>query len=248
MNEVRYIDELVKQQWLIPFFPLVAAAIQSLLKRPSRKVSATLCIGAMGISCILALRALFATWGAGHGGEHHEVERAIWNFTWFKFGSASLELGFILDPLTAGMAAMVAFVGFWIFVNATGYMAEDDNFTRFFCFLSLFAASMLGLVVSNNLLLLFMCWELVGLCSYVLIGFWYFKPAAAAAMKKAFITTRIGDVGFFLGILLLYLRTGTLNLYTAGGTGALQQAGSLAHLAGWGGLSPGGGHCFLFSA
>ena len=240
MGELRYIDELVKQQWLIPFFPLVAAAIQSLLKRPSRKVSATLCIGAMGISCILALRALFATLGAGHGGEHHEVERAIWNFTWFKFGSASLELGFILDPLTAGMAAMVAFVGFWIFVNATGYMAEDDNFTRFFCFLSLFAASMLGLVVSNNLLLLFMCWELVGLCSYLLIGFWYFKPAAAAAMKKAFITTRIGDVGFFLGILLLYWRTGTLNLYTADGTGALQQAGALAQLTGWWGLSMAG--------
>jgi NADH-quinone oxidoreductase subunit L len=241
MNELRYLDELVRQQWLIPFFPLAAAAIQSLLKRPSRKLAATLCIAAMGISCVLALRAFFATLG----GEHHEVERAIWNFTWFKFGDSSLELGFILDPLTAGMAVMVTFVGFWIFVNATGYMAEDENFTRFFCFLSLFAASMLGLVVSNNLLMLFMCWELVGLCSYLLIGFWYFKPAAAAAMKKAFITTRIGDVGFFLGILLLYWQTGTLNLYTAEGTGALQQAGKLATLTGWWGLSMAGTIAFL---
>ena len=116
----------------------------------------------------------------------------------------SLQLGFILDPLTAGMAAMVTFVGLMIFINATGYMAEDENFTRFFCFMSLFAAAMLGVVVSNNLLLFFICWELVGLCSYLLIGFWYFKPSAAAAMKKAFITTRIGDVGFFLGIVLLY--------------------------------------------
>ena len=244
MSEVRYIDELVRQQWLIPLFPLVAAAIQSLLKRPQRKLSATLTIGAMGLSCIFALRAFFATIG---GGEHAEVQRAIWNFTWFKFGTVgtSLDLGLILDPLTAGMAAMVSFVGFWIFVNATGYMEDDGNFTRFFCFLSLFAASMLGLVISNNLLLLFMCWELVGLCSYLLIGFWYFKPAAAAAMKKAFITTRIGDVGFFLGILMLYWKTGTLNLYAADGTGALQQAGSLAHLAGWWGLSAASTIAFL---
>jgi NADH-quinone oxidoreductase subunit L len=131
------------------------------------------------------------------GGGHHEVERADFQFHLVQIRDhAASTLGFILDPLTAGMAAMVTFVGFWIFVNATGYMADDENFTRFFCFLSLFAASMLGLVISNNLLLLFMCWELVGLCSYLLIGFWYFKPSAAAAMKKAFITTRIGDIGF----------------------------------------------------
>jgi len=130
MSEARYIDELVRQQWLIPLFPLVAAAIQSLLKRPQRKLSATLTIGAMGLSCIFALRAFFATLG---GGVHAEVQRAIWNFTWFKFGTVgtSLDLGLILDPLTAGMAAMVSFVGFWIFVNAMGYMEEDENFTRF---------------------------------------------------------------------------------------------------------------------
>ena len=92
MSEARYIDELVRQQWLIPFFPLVAAAIQSLLKRPNRKLSATLTIGAMGLSCIFALRAFFATVG---GGEHTEVQRAIWNFTWFKFGTTSLDLGLI---------------------------------------------------------------------------------------------------------------------------------------------------------
>jgi proton-translocating NADH-quinone oxidoreductase chain L len=242
MTEARYIDELVKQQWLIPFFPLVAAAIQSLLKRPQRKLSAALTIGAMGLSCIFAMRAFFATLGVH---EHEEVQRAIWNFTWFKFGTTSLDLGLTLDPLTAGMTAMVTFVGFWIFVNATGYMEDDQNYTRFFCFLSLFAASMLGLIISNNLLLLFMCWELVGLCSYLLIGFWYFKPSAAAAMKKAFITTRIGDVGFFLGILMLYQKTGTLNLYAADGTGALQQAGNLAHLAGWWGLSAASTIAFL---
>jgi NADH-quinone oxidoreductase subunit L len=245
MDHSEYLQHLAQQQWLIPFFPLVAAAIQSLMKRPARKPSAALTIIAMGLSCIFALRAFFAT--IGGGGEHHEVERAIFNFTWFKFGTTSLGLGFILDPLTAGMAAMVAFVGFWIFVNATGYMAEDENFTRFFCFLSLFAASMLGLVISNNLLLLFMCWELVGLCSYLLIGFWYSKPAAAAAMKKAFITTRIGDVGFLLGIVMLYWKTGTLSLYThdALHPGALEQASALALRNGWWGLSAASTIAFL---
>ncbi len=235
MEHQEQLNHLASQQWLIPLFPLLAAAIQSLLKKPARQLSATLTIGAMGISCVLAIRAFLATLGG-----HDEAARGIANFTWFKFGTTTLDLGFVLDPLTAGMAAMVTFVGFWIFVNATGYMHDDENFTRFFCFLSLFAASMLGLVVANNLLLLFMCWELVGLCSYLLIGFWYHKPSAAAAMKKAFITTRVGDVGFFIGILLLYQHTGTLNLYTADGTGALQQAGGLAMLTGWWGLSMAG--------
>jgi NADH-quinone oxidoreductase subunit L len=236
MEHAQYLQQLARQQWLIPIFPLAATAIQCLLKRPARKLSAALTISAMGISCVLALRALFATMG---GGDHHEVERAVFNFSWFKFGTASLDLGFILDPLTGGMTAMVAFVGFWIFVNATGYMADDENFTRFFCFLSLFAASMLGLVVSNNLLLLFINWELVGLCSYLLIGFWYFKPSAAAAMKKAFITTRIGDIGFFLGVLMLYWKTGTLDLYTRDPLhpGALEQASALVLRNGWFGLS-----------
>jgi NADH-quinone oxidoreductase subunit L len=95
-------------------------------------------------------------------------------------------------------------------------MAHDENFTRFFTFLSLFAAAMLGIVIANNLLLLFMSWELVGLASYLLIGFWYHKPSAAAAAKKAFITTRIGDVFFFLGIMWLYHETGTLLFYDDG--------------------------------
>ena len=226
-----HLQQLARQQWLIPTIPLVAAAIQSLLTRRARKLSAGICITGMGLACVLAIRAFIATLG------HPEAVREFYNFTWFEFGSTSLQLGFILDPLTAAMAAMVTFVGFWIFVNATGYMHGDENFTRFFCFLSLFAAAMLGLVVSNNILLLFMCWELVGLCSYLLIGFWFHKPSAAAACKKAFITTRIGDVGFFLGILMLFWKTHTLNLYTAEGTGALQQIGVQLMGPGWFGWS-----------
>src|SRR5580692_7057779 len=106
-------------------------------------------------------------------------------------------------------------------------MAHDENFTRFFCFLSLFAAAMLGLIIANSLLLLFICWELVGLASYFLIGFWIHKPSAAAAAKKAFITTRIGDIGFFLGLLWLYGKSGTL-LFYANGDGCLEHAALLS--------------------
>ena len=114
------------------------------------------------------------------------------------------------------MAVMVTFVGMLIFVFSVGYMREDRNFARFFCFLSLFAAAMLGLLVANSLLLLFICWEGVGLASYLLIGFWFEKPEAAAAAKKAFITTRIGDLGFLLGMVWLYNSTGTLLFYDGG--------------------------------
>jgi NADH-quinone oxidoreductase subunit L len=117
-----------------------------------------------------------------------------------------------------------------IFIYSLVYMAHDENFTRFFCFLSLFAAAMLGLVIANNLLLVFVCWELVGLASYLLIGFWYHKPSAAAAARKAFITTRIGDLGFFLGMLWLYKETGTLLFYD-GGQGCLEKD-ALARLVG----------------
>src|SRR5947209_6748094 len=108
-------------------------------------------------------------------------------------------------------------------------MAHDENFTRFFCFLSRFAAAMLGLVIANSLLLLFICWEIVGLTSYLLIGFWYHKPSAAAAAKKAFITTRIGDLAFLLGMVWLYSQTGTLLFYTDHGRGCLQE-GALGQL------------------
>jgi NADH-quinone oxidoreductase subunit L len=119
------------------------------------------------------------------------------------------------------MLVMVSFVSLLIFIFSVGYMAHDENFMRFFCFMSLFAAAMLGVVIANSLLLFFVCWEIVGLTSYLLIGFWYHKPSAAAAAKKAFITTRIGDLGLLLGMVWLYAETGTLNFY-ANGHGCLE--------------------------
>jgi NADH-quinone oxidoreductase subunit L len=146
------------------------------------------------------------------------------NFTWFEIGNQSrpfamlpdISLGWLLDPLGALMCMMVTFVGTLILIFSTGYMKEDPNFSRFFCFLSLFAAGMLGIIVANSLLLIFICWEIVGLASYLLIGFWFHKPEAAAAAKKAFVTTRIGDLGFLLGLLWLYDAQGTVLLYDAG--------------------------------
>jgi NADH-quinone oxidoreductase subunit L len=210
------VTEAVHSLWLVPALPLMAAGVLAFAKRRHRVLAGTLAILAMAASFGIACGALAATLS-------HPGAREPFNFPWLQFGETTLQFGWVLDPLTAAMIVMVTFVGTLIFIFSVGYMAEDENFTRFFCFLSLFAAAMLGLVIANNLLLLFMCWELVGLASYLLIGFWYEKPSAAAAAKKAFIVTRIGDIGFFIGILWLYSETGTLLFYDAG-NGCLEGA------------------------
>jgi len=197
----------------IPAAPIVAAGVIALLKRPRRKTAAALAIGSLSFSLLLSLYAfahVVRDWMLGI------ATREVMNFTWLQFGSTNVDLGWVLDPLSAVMLVMVSFVGLLIFIYSTGYMEHDENFTRFFCFLSLFAGAMLGVVIANSMLLLFMCWELVGLTSYLLIGFWYQKPAAAAAAKKAFLTTRVGDVFFLLGIVWLFAQTGTLLFYNHG--------------------------------
>src|SRR5213082_439587 len=210
---------IVHNPWLIPALPLAAAAVTALATRPQRRFAATLAIGSMILAFVLSCVAFASTLGAHTG---VELERQVYNFNWFQFGDTWLKLGWVLDPLTAIMLVMVTLVGTLIFIYSKAYMAQDENFTRFFCFMSLFAAAMLGLIIANSLLLLFICWELVGLSSYLLIGFWYHKPSAAAAAKKAFIVTRVGDIGFFLGILWLYATTRTLLFYD-GGNGCLEQ-------------------------
>jgi len=200
---------IVKNLWLIPVLPMLAAGLSALAPQRARKFSASLAIGSMLISFLLALCAF--TQALAHPEAHQ-----VFNFNWFQFGDQWLQLGWLLDPLTAVMLVMVTFVGTLIFIYSTGYMSHDQNFTRFFTFLSLFAGAMLGVIIANSLLLLFICWELVGLTSYLLIGFWYHKPSAAAAAKKAFITTRIGDVALLLGMVWLYSQTNTLLFYDDG--------------------------------
>ena len=219
--------------WLIPTVPIVASGVIALLKQPKRKTAATLAIASLSFSLLLSLVA-FAHVVAGWA--HGVAVRETVNFTWIQVGTASVDLGWVLDPLAAVMLVMVAFVGLLIFIYSTGYMEHDENFTRFFCFMSLFAGAMLGVVIANSLLLLFIFWELVGLTSYLLIGFWYQKPAAAAAAKKAFLTTKVGDVFFLLGMVWLFAQTGTLLFYN-NGAGSLEFGalkGLLAQPGAWG--------------
>jgi len=209
--------------WLIPALPLLAALVGALTPRRGRALASGAAIAAMAGSTLLSCGALATALA-------NPAAHLAANFTWFGLGTGAVQLGWLLDPLTGFMCVMVSFVSLLIFIFSLGYMHEDENFKQFFCFLSLFAAAMLGLLVANSLLLLFVCWELVGLASYLLIGFWFHKPSAAAAAKKAFITTRIGDLGFLLGLVWLYDSTGSL-LFFDGGNGVLEPT-VLASLAG----------------
>ena len=211
---------IVTTLWLIPAAPLAASLLILSFANSRRRTGAALAIIGQVVALALAVMAFLPTL-------KEPGYRAFHNFIWFTFGEHALRIGWVLDPLTAAMLMMITFVGLCIFVFSIGYMAGDKNFTRFFAYLSFFSAAMLGVVIANSLLLLFVCWELVGLASYLLIGFWIHKPSAAAAAKKAFITTRIGDIGLFLGILWLYSGSGTLLFYDDG-NGCLEKAGLLA--------------------
>src|SRR5947209_1457725 len=217
----------VQNLWLIPSTPVLAAGLSAFAKQRNRGFAASVAIGSMFLSLLLSLVAFAHV--LHFSGEGINA-RQIFNFPWFQIGNDWLKLGWMLDPLTAVMLVMVTFVGLLIFIYSVGYMAHDENLTRFFCFLSLFAGAMLGVVIANSLLLLFICWEIVGLTSYLLIGFWYHKPSAAAAAKKAFITTRIGDLAFLLGMVWFYSEAGTLLFYD-GGAGCLEHSALLALVA-----------------
>jgi NADH-quinone oxidoreductase subunit L len=214
---------IVHNLWLIPSMPVLAAGLSALAPRKHRKFAASIAIGSISLSLVLSLLAFAQALRF----REQRVPREVFNFAWFQVGSEWLRLGWLLDPLTAMMLMMVALVGLLIFIYSIGYMAHDENFTRFFCFLSLFAGAMLGLVIANSLLLLFICWEIVGLTSYLLIGFWYHKPSAAAAAKKAFITTRIGDLAFLFGMVWLYSQAGSLLFYD-NSAGCLEQSSLIA--------------------
>jgi len=221
-------NSLVAHLWLIPALPILAAGLIALLPQRARIAAAGLAIGSLAISFVYAVAAFAHTLSLAPAQRLEFV-----NIPWLTFGDQVLRIGWLLDPLTAVMLVMVTFVGLLIFIYSTGYMAEDENFTRFFCFLALFAGAMLSVLIANSLLLLFMAWEIVGLTSYLLIGFWYHNPAAAAAAKKAFLVTRIGDLGLLIGMVWLYSSAGTLLFYD-GGHGCIEGS-ALAHLV-WGGM------------
>src|SRR5512140_1119175 len=183
--------------WLILAAPLVSflVIVFGTLYARNERVSGYVSIAASLAAAILAFVALGGTTATTHFRAPLE---------WFTLGSVHFTLGVLLDPLTAVMLVVVTVVSLLVQIYSQGYMSGDPGYRRYYAFMSLFSMSMLGLVLADNFLQLYIFWELVGLCSYLLIGFWYQRPAAAAAAKKAFIVNRIGDLGFALGIFSVY--------------------------------------------
>jgi NADH-quinone oxidoreductase subunit L len=187
--------------WIILFLPLVAAALITLFTQHDRKLSAGLSIGAVVAGFVLGL--IFVKLNGWAPARESSV-------AWLTIGDLQVDFGLRLDPLSLLMMLIVTGVASAIHIYSWGYMGEDRGFPRYFACLSLFTFSMLGIVLANNFLELFIFWELVGVSSYLLIGFWFERPAAADAGKKAFITTRLGDFGFLLGILTVWATFGSL--------------------------------------
>ena len=208
---------MVNLSYLIPLFPL-AGFIVNIFFGARLKLKGALfsvfCIACSFILSCLVLKDVIAG---------KLIEQ---NITWFTCGKHSFNAGILVDQLSAIMLIIVTVVSMLVQIYSIGYMHGEKNYTRFFAFISLFTFSMLGLVLANNLILVYVFWELVGLCSYLLISYWYHKTSAADAGKKAFITNRIGDTGFFLGIATLFYYLGTANFS--------EIAGKLHH----GGLDP----------
>ncbi len=192
--------------WLFILLPLLSFLLCVFVTRPYPRLSGYVTIAAVGATFLLALVAFRAV---GNLPPDRSIESSL---QWVVIGGSVLKVGLVIDSLTAIMLLIVSLVSFLIQIYSQGYMAGDPGYSRYYAFMSLFTASMLGLVLANNLLLVFIFWELVGLCSYLLIGFWYQRPAAAAAAKKAFLVTRLGDLGFLAALLVAFNATGNLDI------------------------------------
>ncbi len=197
--------------WLIWLSPMFSFIIISLILRPffnhHPKLSGYTTIAAIGISCFLSFWVLIEVLKApGHRLEIPDIQWVVIE------DGISIHLGLIVDALTAVMLIVVSVVSLLIQIYSQGYMHGDPGYPRYYAFMSLFTGFMLGLVMADNLVFLFLFWEGVGLCSYLLIGFWFHRPAAANAAKKAFIVTRLGDFGFLAAILFLFYHTGTFDI------------------------------------
>jgi NADH-quinone oxidoreductase subunit L len=194
--------------WLIPVLPLAAFLIISFITRPWKQLSGYVAVVGSFAAFLLSLPIINEVMARGQGRELFVWENS---FTWLPLPDGNaLQLGILIDPLAAVMLLVVTSVSFLVMFYSQGYMHGDPGYSRYFAFISLFAMSMLGVVLANNLLTVFIFWELVGLSSFLLIGFWYQKPEAAAAAKKAFLVTRLADFGLLTGILLIWSRAGTL--------------------------------------
>jgi NAD(P)H-quinone oxidoreductase subunit 5 len=206
---------LYQYAWLIPVLPLVGAVIvgSGLISfnratNNLRQLNAALIVSLTGAAMVLSFAILWSQI-QGHPSYTYTLE-------WAAAGDFHLRMGYTIDHLTSVMLVIVTTVAFLVMIYTDGYMAHDPGYVRFYSYLSLFSSSMLGLVVSYNLVQIYIFWELVGMCSYLLIGFWYDRQAAADACQKAFVTNRVGDFGLLLGMLGIYWATGSFDFQIMG--------------------------------
>lgn len=210
---------MIKLVALIPLFPLLGFLINGFFgKKISKGLSGTIASLAVLASFVVSLLIFFDL------EEHHEVtSHAVNLFAWINSGSLNIPFEFLVDPLSSWFLLIITGIGFLIHIYSIGYMHDDEGFSRFFTYLNLFVFFMLLLVLGNNYLIMFVGWEGVGLCSYLLIGFWYKNTAYNNAAKKAFIMNRIGDLGFLLGIILIFVTFGSITyseVFSVAGSGS----------------------------
>ena len=194
--------------WLIIVFPVFGLTFNAFLSRrfKDEKIASYVAIAASGLSFVMAALVFAALWGL----PPEERTLRVPLYTWVAIGNLKLDAGLLIDPLSETMVLVVTFVGTLIHIYSIGYMHGDSRYRRFFVYLNLFMVSMLILVLGDSYAMMFVGWEGVGLCSYLLIGFWFEKEANANAAKKAFIVNRVGDFGFMLGMLLIFATVGSL--------------------------------------
>src|SRR6476660_1598200 len=190
---------------------LITALIGRRLGKQAHWIPVIAIFGVWVIAMALVVNVLTGTAPLLPGSETSHGYVVHW-FTWIPADKFTVDVGFVVDELTACLLIVVTTIGLLVHVYSIGYMSHDPGYWRFFAYLNLFMFSMLLLVLASNFLAVFVAWELVGLCSYLLIGFWYRKRSAALAAKKAFIVNRVGDVGFILGIMLIFVSLGTLDI------------------------------------
>jgi len=194
---------------LIPAIPFLSFLVLALFgHKLSRRVAGIIGAGSIGIIAILTFIIAIAFLRTLPEVKSYSV--VVWE--WINAGNLKVDISFSLDALSLVFCFVITFVGFLIHLYSIGFMAKDEGFTRFFAYMNLFVGSMLVLVLADNILLMYLGWEGVGLCSYLLIGFWYKEPQNGYAARKAFIITRIGDTAMIIGIFILFLNFGTVNI------------------------------------
>ena len=208
-------QSIYQYAWLIPTLPCLASATVGLsllvvreATRSQRLLASGLIITALSVAMLLSVITMCQQVSS------HSAHCELWS--WISVGALSFNVGYLVDPLSAIMLVLVTTVGVMVMIYASGYMLHDEGYVRFFVYLSLFTASMLALILSPNLVQIYVFWELVGMCSYLLIGFWFTRSSASYASQKAFVTNRIGDFSLLLGIFGVYWLTGSVEFNTIG--------------------------------